>query len=380
MAVRVIATDTTGKISKFATPRPDNWHAHGRLKKKMPWTLGEMIEVYGRATLMPNNGPILTVQNNLNYREDAVNTLITLGYSLEVAEKFALVTIYLHPGLTENDIRTAIELGCIGFKFYPKNPKHGTTGANTDYSVSSLSFLRKQIEWIAKYGGFLLLHGEDATPGERLLKLEEKFIERQLAPLVAEYGSGLNVVAEHATTKAMVDFVKAAPDTVTATITPQHLLYIFDSIFEGGLRAKRWCMPPYKETGDRDALLEAATSGHRKFCAGDDDASHPEHGEDGQAKYADCGCAGAHLGRYSVPLYTKIFDEAGALDDRFVNFMSRNGARARNLPLNTDEIVLERLPAYEVPKRHDYGDGQTVAYLYGGEMLEWQVVEGAGPR
>jgi dihydroorotase len=384
MTFRILETDTDGRIMKFSMPRPDNWHAHGRMKEKMPYTLGEIIEVYARATLMPNNGPILRVPYMVDYRQDAVNTIVALGYSREVAEKFALVTMYLHPDLTESDIRDAITHGCIGFKFYPKNPKHGTTGANTDYSVPSLSFLLHQIEWIAKHQGFLLLHGEDATPGERLQKLEEKFIERQLAPLVAQYGSGLNVVAEHATTEAMVDFVKAAPDSVTATITPQHLLFILDSLFEGGLRAKRFCMPTYKEPKDMTALLEAATSGHPKFSAGDDDATHAEHGETGKAKYADCGCAGAHPGRYSLPLYVKAFEAAGALDDRLVDFMCCNGAMARNLPLNTDEIVLERIP-YKVPERHDYGHddrgrSQTVAYLCGGETLEWQVVAGNGPR
>lgn len=378
--MKILKTDAAGRVTRFSMLRPDNGHGHGRLKGKMPWTLSEMIAVYGRAVLMPNNGPILTVQDMIKYRQDAVDTIVRLGYTNTVAERFPLATIYLHPDLTEDDIRTAIRLGCIGFKFYPKNPKHGTTGANTDYSVSSLNFLRKQIEWIAKHKGFLLLHGEDATPGERLLQLEEKFIERQLAPLVEEYKSGLNIVAEHATTKTMVDFAKAAPNTVTATITPQHLLYVFDSIFEGGLRAKRFCMPLYKDPKDLAALLEAATSGHWKFCAGDDDAAHPEHGEDGKAKYTDCGCAGAHLGRYSVPLYAKIFDQANALDDRFERFMSCNGARARGLLLNTDEITLERVPLYKAEERHDYGHGQTVAYLCGGEMLEWKVVEGSGPR
>lgn len=377
--MKILEKDSAGRIMKFSMPRPDNWHAHGRSKEKMPYTLSEMIEVYARATLMPNNGPILTVSDMINYRQDVIDTIVALGYSREVAEKFAQVAIYLHPGLTEYDIRDAIEQGCIGFKFYPKNPKHGTTGANTDYSVPNLSFLRDQIEWIAKHRGFLLLHGEDATPGERLQKLEEKFIERQLAPLIDQYGSRLNVVAEHATTKAMVDFVKAAPDSVTATITPQHLLFILDSLFEGGLRAKRFCMPTYKEPGDMAALLDAATSGNPKFSSGDDDATHAEHGETGKAKYADCGCAGAHPGRYSLPLYVKAFEAAGALDDRLVSFMCRNGALTRNLPLNTDEIVLERIP-YKVPERHDYGHGQTVAYLCGGEMLDWQVVEGAGPR
>jgi dihydroorotase len=60
--------------------------------------------------------------------------------------------------------------------------------------------------------------------------------------------------------------------------------------------------------------------------------------------------------------------------------MSRNGALARNLAPNEDTIVLERVVPYKVPENHDYGDGQTVAYLLGGEMLEWKVVAGAGPR
>lgn len=52
-----------------------------------------------------------------------------------------------------------------------------------------------------------------------------------LQPLVARLPQ-LKVVMEHITTSQAVDFVTSAPANVAATITPQHLLYNRNAIFQ----------------------------------------------------------------------------------------------------------------------------------------------------
>ncbi|QQR78102.1 MAG: dihydroorotase [Candidatus Moraniibacteriota bacterium] len=326
--------------------------------------------VYECMTLMPNNGPVLTTADAQEYYDDAVRALILQGFAPKRARRFPRMTLYLHPGLTPAEIKLAKESGIVtGVKFYPKNPIHGTTGA--EYSVPSLTDIPREVfESLNEHQLHLLLHGESASH-DRILELEAHFVKEQLAWIVEEY-PGLPISLEHVTSKAGVDFVMRAPPNVTATITPQHLLHTFDSLFEGGLRAFRYCLPLYKHPEDRAALIEAATSGNPKFCCGDDTAPHPKHGSSPKsAKLVDCGCAGAFVAPVSIPLYTAVFERVGALDDRFEAFMSRNGAIARSWPLSDDDIIIERRP-WTVPDDYPYADNVVVPFC-AGEELAWQV-------
>ena len=371
MAMQVLERDANGREMKFSIIRPDNWHAHVRAGTKMKAVVAAIAAVYGRATVMPNTQPIMTVAQAINYRDEIVNTLLEQGFSWERARIFPQMTLYLHQELTNDKIRRAKEFGIIGIKFYPKNPKHGTIGSQA--GVSSLDDVRSQLESMCKYGMPLLLHGESAFHSQ-IIDLERYFVTDQLAPTVERYPE-LPIVLEHVSTKEGVRFVLDAPPRVTATVTPQHLMYDINSIFEGGLRSHRYCLPIYKHPEDQEALIQAVTDkNNTKFAAGDDSAPHPEHGPKGKAKLADCGCAGAYVAPVSVPLYVAAFEKAGALDDRFEAFMSRNGAKARGLPQNKDEIIIARKP-WIVPANFDYADGDTVVPLCAGEELEWQVVQ-----
>lgn len=369
MTLKVLATDGGGLPVRCSFLRPVNRHGHVRKSREMYDVVMASAAVYEAMTIMPNTGPVLTVEDAQLYYDDIVRALIRQGLPEERARRFPKMTLYLHPGLTPAEIKLAKESGIVtGVKFYPKNPTHSTTGA--EYSVPSLSDIPHAVfEALNEHQMHLLLHGE-STHG-RLLELENHFIDEQLTPLVDEH-PGLPISVEHLTSKKGVDFVLRAPSNVTATITPQHLWFIFDSLFEGGLRPFRWCMPAYKHPEDRAALIEAVTSGNPKFCAGDDTAPHPERGLKGKAKLADCGCAGAYVAPVSVPMYAAIFERAGALDDRFEAFMSRNGPIACGWPLATEEIIIERRP-WKVPKSYPYADGAVVP-LFADEELAWQIV------
>ena len=121
----------------------------------------------------------------------------------------------------------------------------------------------------------LQLHGEatgdDVDPYDR----ESVFIERELAPLVARHPR-LRIVLEHVTTRAGVEFVRAAAPRIAATITPQHLLLNRGAMFAGGLRPHLYCLPVLKRERDREALIEAATSGDPRFFLGTDSAPHAQ--------------------------------------------------------------------------------------------------------
>ncbi len=60
---------------------------------------------------------------------------------------------------------------------------------------------------------------------------EAVFIETVLTPLL-ERMPDLRVVLEHITTKQAAEFVASAPSSVAATVTPQHMLYNRNALFQ----------------------------------------------------------------------------------------------------------------------------------------------------
>ena len=185
--------------------------------------------------------------------------------------------------------------------------------------------------------------------------------QRTLAPLVKALPQ-LKIVFEHITTAEAVDFVKDAPATIGATITPQHLHINRNAMLVGGIRPHAYCLPVAKREQHRLAVRAAAVSGSPKFFLGTDSAPHAVH-----TKEAACGCAGIFNAPYALESYVTVFDEEGALD-RFEGFASEHGTKFYGLPLNGGTITLER-GATAVPDRI----GEVVPF-HAGETLGWRLV------
>ena len=115
---------------------------------------------------------------------------------------------------------------------------------------------------------------------------------------------------EHITTKEGAEYVRDAEGPIAATITPQHLLYNRNAIFQGGVRPHWYCLPILKRETHRQALVAAATSGSPRFFLGTDSAPHAR----GLKEHA-CGCAGCYTALHAMELYATAFDAAGALDN-----------------------------------------------------------------
>jgi dihydroorotase len=215
----------------------------------------------------------------------------------------------------------------------------------------------------------LQLHGEatgdDIDPYDR----ESVFIESELAPLVARHPR-LRIVLEHVTTRAGVEFVRKGAGRVAATITPQHLLLNRGAMFRGGLRPHLYCLPVLKRERDREALLDAATSGEPRFFLGTDSAPHAR-----SAKESACGCAGVFSAPAAIELYARAFEQAGRLD-RLEGFASFHGADFYRLPRNRGTITLARR-AWTVPASLPFG-GEEIVPMCAGEALDWKLHEPRG--
>lgn len=342
--------------TRLTIRRPDDWHVHLRDGDRLGLVLGETARVFGRAIVMPNlSPPVTTVKDAAAYRN-------RIKGSVKGARFTPLMTLYLtdatDPDEVEKGYRGGVIIAC---KLYPA---HATT--NAEHGVTDIARIRPVIARMEKIGVPLLVHGEVTDSHVDIFDREAVFIERTLAPLIAEHPA-LRVVFEHVTTREAVDFVAAAPDTVAATITPHHLMINRNAMFRGGFRPHAYCLPVAKREVHRLALRRAAVSGNPKFFLGTDSAPHAA-----AAKESACGCAGIYNAPVAMAAYATVFEEDGALD-RLEDFASHFGPQFYGLPVNEDALVLERA-TLTVPGRM----GDMVPFL-AGETLNWRVAGLAAP-
>jgi dihydroorotase len=172
-------------------------------------------------------------------------------------------------------------------------------------------------------------------------------------------------VFEHITTEQAVEFVKASSDNIVATITAHHLLYNRNDMLAGGIRPHYYCLPILKRQSHQQALLEAATSGNKKFFLGTDSAPHTQNN-----KESACGCAGAYTAHAAIELYAEAFESMNALD-KLEGFASFYGADFYRLPRNTGTITLEKLN-WQVPSHLPMADDQLIP-LRAGQKVLWRL-------
>ncbi len=342
---------------KLTITRPDDWHLHLRdgdiLKDIVPFTAKQ----FGRAIIMPNLvPPITTTQQALDYRQRIV-AAIPDGIDFE-----PLMTLYLTNNTAADEIKIATDSGQIkAVKLYPA----GAT-TNSDAGVTDIKNCYSTLEAMQKHQLPLLIHGEVTDADIDVFDREKVFIDRVLQPLIKDFPD-LKIVFEHITTKDAAEFVTSAADNIAATITPQHLLYNRNAIFKGGIRPHYYCLPILKREQHRQALVNAATCGNKKFFLGTDSAPHAQH-----KKENACGCAGIFSAPLAIELYTRIFDENNALD-KLEAFASFHGADFYNLPRNTDTISIQK-QEWTVPKYYPLGNEKIIPF-HAGEQETWQLLK-----
>ena len=335
--------------------RPDDWHLHVRDGDALKSVILHTAQQFGRAIIMPNlSPPVTTTERVLAYRERILA-------ALPEGSGFApLMTLYLTDNTSAEEILHAKQSGHVyAVKLYPA----GAT-THSDAGVTDISKTHAALAAMEEHGLPLLVHAETTDPDIDVFDREAVFIDRHLQPL-AEKFPGLKIVLEHVTTCDGVDFVAGSPDTVAATITAHHLLLNRNAMFTGGLQPHAYCLPVLKRELHREALVNAATGGNKKFFLGTDSAPHPR-----EAKESACGCAGIYTAHAALELYAQVFETAGALD-RLEGFACRHGPEFYGLPYNTGTITLQKID-WQVPDHYPLGN-TTLVPLFAGETLHWQL-------
>ena len=344
--------------TRISLIRPDDWHLHLRDGEALKAVAAHSARQFARAIIMPNlRPPVTTVAAAAEYRQRILAAL-PAGSDFE-----PLMTLYLTDNTPADEIRRAADSGFVkAVKLYPA----GAT-TNSDAGVTDLAKCDAALAEMERCGMPLLMHGEVTDPAVDVFDRESVFIDTVMQPLLRRR-PGLRVVFEHITTRAAAEFVAAAGNNVVATITAHHLLYNRNAIFSGGVRPHYYCLPVLKREIHRQALVQAATSGSRKFFLGTDSAPHARH-----TKEAPCGCAGCYTALAALALYAEAFDLVGALD-RFEAFASFNGADFYRLPRNTGTLTLEKT-SWTLPATLPYGEGSELVPLRAGEAVHWKIVE-----
>ncbi|HEX8902022.1 dihydroorotase [Vitreimonas sp.] len=342
-------------MSTFMMRRPDDWHVHLRDGPMLAGVVNFTARQFARAIVMPNlNPPVTTVAAAEAYRSRILA-------ALEPGLSFTpLMTCYLTDNIDAGEIERGFAAGVFtACKLYPA---HATT--NSSHGVTDIKNIHAALETMQRIGMPLLLHGEVTDKHVDIFDREAVFIDRILSKLVRDFPA-LKIVLEHITTEEAANFVAEGPATLAATITPHHLDYNRNAMFEGGIRPHFYCLPVAKREHHRLALRKAAISGSPKFFLGTDSAPHAVH-----AKEAACGCAGVFCAPHALESYAKVFDEEGAMD-RFEAFASENGPRFYGLPLNEERITLVR-EAQSVPDRISAG-GTEIVPFHAGATLAWRL-------
>ncbi|MCW8417143.1 dihydroorotase [Fluoribacter dumoffii] len=335
--------------------RPDDWHVHLRDNEMLQHTVPDSAQHFARALIMPNLKPALTTLRSLDEYRNRILQALPEGNAFE-----PYMTFYLNDSVHAEELHLAAAIPYIlGAKLYPA----GAT-TNSEAGAKSLKDLYPLLEVMQNNNLVLQIHGE--VTHSDIFERESLFIDEYLKPIVTNFPK-LRIVLEHISTQAAVDYVTEAPATVTATITPHHLLYNRNKLLAGGLRPHYYCLPVLKHENDQKALQHAACSGNPKFFAGTDSAPHSV-----SAKESACGCAGIYSAPFALALYAQVFDEMGQLK-QLNDFLSRFGAEFYQLPINEQRLELIKSPQ-TIPDFLPFGSSQVVP-IAAGETIQWSVHE-----
>ncbi|KAI9508656.1 Dihydroorotase [Russula earlei] len=325
---------------------PADFHVHLR-----QGDLSELVTPHVRqggfrlAYVMPNlTPPITTTDQALEYK----STLERIDPETEF-----LMTLYLSPDLTPDEVRRAKAAGIVGVKSYPR----GVT-TNSDGGIESYETYYPVFEAMQEVDMVLNLHGEvpsDPSSNIHVINAEPSFLPH-LRKLHFHFPR-LRIVLEHATTRAAVETVKSLGDMVACSITAHHLALTVD---DWAGQSWNYCKPVAKFPDDREALREVVREGHPRFFLGS-----PDHG---------C-AAGIYTSPILLPLTAHLLESFGALD-KLEGFVSKNGRRFYRKEITPADdgksMVRLRKGKAAVTGKYSLREQQVVTF-WAGKDLDWEI-------
>ena len=219
--------------NRLTIRRPDDWHVHLRDGGMLSDVVNYTARQFARAIIMPNlTPPVTTVEAGIAYRKrimDAVDPALDFT---------PLMVCYLTDTIDADEVARGHAEGVFtACKLYPAN---ATT--NSSHGVTDIKNIYPVLEAMQRIGMPLLVHGEVTHQDVDIFDREAVFIDDVLGGVIKDFPE-LKVVFEHITTAEAAAFVTAAGPNVAATITPHHLEFNRNAIFQGGIRPHYYCLP-----------------------------------------------------------------------------------------------------------------------------------------
>ncbi|KAI0796628.1 dihydroorotase [Abortiporus biennis] len=337
---------------------PADFHVHLR-----QGSFSELVTKHVRqggfytAYVMPNlQPPIKNTEEALLYKAQL--------QAIDPAVEY-LMTLYLSPDLTPDEIKKAKKAGIVGVKSYPR----GVT-TNSEGGIESYEAYYPVFEAMEEVDMVLNLHGEvpsDPSSNTCVLNAEPTFLPH-LIKLHQRFPK-LRIVLEHATTRAAVECVKSLGNTVACTITAHHLALIVD---DWAGQSFNFCKPVAKFPDDRQALRDIVREGHPRFFLGSDSAPHQSSKKSTSSPSHAC-AAGVYTSPILLPLVAHLLESFGALHN-LENFTSTFGRNFYKIPARENiKVTLRRPTGKLIENQWSLGENVVVPFM-AGQPINWEIV------
>ncbi len=353
-------------------PRMTDAHVHFREGQRTKAYIAHTSKFCHHCLAMPNvNPPATTPERYTQY----LNELFAAAPSKN--PKLIHLAFQLTEQTTPEMIGLFAHLGTPAGKLYPEavttNSGNGVSRATLNKPTQAFQDTLAAME--AK-NIVLCIHGEMPPPVSSTLETTfvtdkivnsgfetwdymELKIHNFVRWLVANFPK-LRIVMEHISDFASVDLVQYTSNgNLVATITAHHMILTTDDILSSGIQPHHYCKPVVKTRQDRNALIQAATSGDHRFFLGSDSAPHTRENKENA-----CGCAGIFTAPILPQLLTEIFDTqnvTGKLEDFVAHF--GNAFYGWSKPKDTFTL---RKETWTVPPEYN-----GVVPLAAGKKLAW---------
>lgn len=333
-------------------------HCHFRtgemLRRVVPLTAG-----YCRyAVAMGNTVPaIKTAYNAEGYRAEILSA-VPLGSKFD-----PVMTIMLTKETTPQTIREAALHNVRVLKFIPEGV---STNSSESVALEMLPDYYPVLEAAQDSGMIFSGHWESLRDpsGKELPDIAREYAALPFLANIVYMFPGLKIIAEHATTWELIDYIKYCPGNVAATLTVQHATLSYDDVCSPDGRViypHNYCKPVAKREADRDAVARAMTSGDPHFFLGTDTAPHLK-----TAKEKTPPAAGIFSAPTALAQLLQIFDENEALD-YLDGFTSEFGEDFYGLPRGQETIEVVR-DHWVVPPEY-----AGIVPFVAGKTLHWRV-------
>jgi dihydroorotase len=330
-------------------PFLDDFHVHLREGDFAEHLAAEVISGgANRVLVMPNlKEPITTGKRCAEYHEMLSKRAPNIEF---------LMTLYLSPSITEEDLRETCIVAC---KLYPQGV---TTGS--DSGVTRIQDVFPVLRLMESLGLLLLIHGEQ--PGASSFEAESEFLPT--IDLIHNTFPSLRIVLEHVTTKEAVEFVQSRDDWLAATITVHHLYLTIDDILGNTFN---YCKPVPKFFSDRQALRDIVLSGHPRFFLGSDSAPHDKNSKVPNCCTHKSAAAGIYTSKYLLHYLLDFFQGE---TEKIRKFACQYGAEFYRIPVKTANRLRIIKKPLTIPSVLRMGEFHEVVPFKAGEVLDYDFV------